>query len=94
MIFGRSLHDKQAPMHITVQFSSLFRILAGVEREVLDVAEGTTIDRLSSILVQKYQNLSLESGKTYFMINGQISTRKQVLAEGDQVRIFQLLAGG
>jgi len=81
-------------MRITIQFSSLFRILAGVEREVLDVAEGTTIDRLSSILVQKYQNLSLESGKTYFMINGQISTRKQVLAEGDQVRIFQLLAGG
>lgn len=81
-------------MRITVQFSSLFRILAGVEREVLDVAEGTTIDRLSSILVQKYQNLTLESGKTYFMINGQISTRKQVLAEGDQVRIFQLLAGG
>ncbi len=81
-------------MRITVQFSSLFRILAGVEREVLDVAEGTTIARLSSILVQKYQNLSLESGKTYFMINGQISTRKQVLAEGDQVRIFQLFAGG
>jgi molybdopterin converting factor small subunit len=81
-------------MRITVQFSSLFRILAGVEREVLNVAEGTTVDRLSSILVQKYQNLSLESGKTYFMINGQISTRKQVLAEGDQVRIFQLLAGG
>lgn len=94
MVFGRNLHDKQAPMRITVQFSSLFRILAGVEREVLDVAEGTTVDRLSSILVQKYQNLSLESGKTYFMINGQISTRKQVLAEGDQVRIFQLLAGG
>jgi molybdopterin converting factor small subunit len=94
MVFGRSLHDKQAAMRITIQFSSLFRILAGVEREVLDVAEGTTIDRLSSILVQKYQNLSLESGKTYFMINGQISTRKQVLAEGDQVRIFQLLAGG
>ena len=81
-------------MRITVHFSSLFRTLAGVEREVLDVAGGTTIDRLSSILVQKYQNLSLESGKTYFMINGQFSTRSQVLAEGDQVRIFQLLAGG
>ena len=81
-------------MRITVQFSSLFRILAGVEREVLDVAEGTTIDRLSSILVQKYQNLPFESGKAYFMINGQVSRRNQVLAEGDQVRIFQLLAGG
>lgn len=94
MVFGRSLHDWQAPMRITVHFSSLFRTLAGVEQEVLNVADGTTIDRLSSILVQKYQNLPLESGKTYFMINGQFSTRSQVLAQGDQVRIFQLLAGG
>ena len=94
MVFGRSLHDKRAAMRITVQFSSLFRTLAGVEREVLDVAEGTTIDRLSSILVQKYQNLPLESGKTYFMINGQVSTRNQILVEGDQVHIFRLLAGG
>ena len=81
-------------MRITVQFLSLFRALAGVEREVLDVAEGTTIDRLSSILVQKYQGLPIESRKTFFMINGRLSTRNQVLAEGDQVRIFQLAAGG
>jgi molybdopterin converting factor small subunit len=94
MIFGRSLHYKQAAMRITIQLSSLFRTLAGVEQEVLDVAEGTTVDRLSSILVQRYQNLPLESGKTYFMINGKFSSRNEVLAEGDQVRIFQLLAGG
>ena len=94
MVFGRSLYDKQAAMRITVQFLSLFRALAGVEREVLDVAEGTTIDRLSSILVQKYQGLPIESRKTFFMINGRLSTRNQVLAEGDQVRIFQLAAGG
>jgi len=81
-------------MRITVQFLSLFRALAGVEREILDVAEGTTIDRLSSILVQKYQGLPIESRKTFFMINGQLSTRNQVLAEGDQVSIFQLAAGG
>ena len=81
-------------MRITVHFSSLSRTLAGVEQEVLDVAEDTTVDRLSSILVQRYQNLPLESGKTYFMINGKFSSRNEVLAEGDQVRIFQLLAGG
>jgi sulfur carrier protein ThiS len=32
--------------------------------------------------------------KTYVLINGHVATRDQVLAEGDQVRIFQLLAGG
>jgi molybdopterin converting factor small subunit len=94
MFFGRGFFAKQAAMHITVQFLSLFRTLTGVEREVLDVAEGTTIDRLSSILVQKYQNLPIESEKTFFMINGQLSTRKEVLAEGDQIKIFQLAAGG
>ncbi|MEJ2725152.1 MAG: MoaD/ThiS family protein [Deltaproteobacteria bacterium] len=81
-------------MRVTVKFLSLFRILAGVESEVLDVAEGTTVDRLSSILVQKYQDLPIESGATFFMINGQLCGRNQVLAEGDQVRIFQLSAGG
>jgi molybdopterin converting factor small subunit len=81
-------------MRITVQFTSLFRTLAGVEREVLDVAEGTTIDRLSGILGQKYQNLPLDSGKAYFIINGEVSTHDQVLTDGDHVRIFQLLAGG
>jgi molybdopterin converting factor small subunit len=81
-------------MHITVIFSGLFSVLAGVEREVLDVSEGTTIERLSGILEKKYQNLPLGTGKTYFMINSQVSMRNQVLAEDDQVRVFQLLAGG
>ena len=81
-------------MRVTVLLSSLFNTLAGVEREVLDLAEGTTINRLAVILLQKYQNLPLESEKTYFVINDQIAARDRVLADGDQVHIFQLLAGG
>jgi len=81
-------------MHITVIFSGLLRILAGVEREVLDVGEGATVERLTGILEKKYQNLPLERSKTYFIINSQVSTRNQILAEGDQVQVFQLLAGG
>ena len=81
-------------MHITVIFSGLLRILAGVEREVLDVGEGATLERLTGILEKKYQNLPLERSKTYFIINSQVSTRNQILAEGDQVQVFQLLAGG
>ncbi len=94
MVFGLSFHDRQAAMRITVIFSGLLRILAGVEREVLDVGEEMTIDRLSGLLVNKYQDLPLESSKTYFVINGQVSTPDQVLLEGDQVRVFQLAAGG
>jgi molybdopterin converting factor small subunit len=65
-----------------------------VEREVLDVGEGATVERLTGLLEKRYQNLPLERSKTYFIINSQVSTRNQVLAEGDQVQVFQLLAGG
>jgi molybdopterin converting factor small subunit len=91
---GFGLRGKQAAMHITVKFSSFFRTLAGVDQEVIDVADGTTIHGLTSLLAEKFQNLPLESEKTYFFINGQVPTHDQVLAEGDRVLIFQLLAGG
>ena len=81
-------------MHITVQFMTLFRTISGVEQEDLFVAEGTTIDQLSETLNQKYQNLPFDSDKTYFVIHGQIVERDHVLSDGDQVQIFQLLAGG
>jgi molybdopterin converting factor small subunit len=94
MAFGRSFHDRYPAMRITVIFSGLLRVLAGVEREDLDVADGTTVDRLSDILEKKYQNLPLERDKTYFIINSRVSKPSQVLAEGDQAQVFQLLAGG
>jgi molybdopterin converting factor small subunit len=73
---------------------TLFYTISGVEQELLDLVEGTTIDELSGILIQKYPNLPFESEKTYFVIQGQIVPRDHVLADGDQVQIFQLLAGG
>ena len=81
-------------MQIIVIFSSLFRALAGTERDILEVAEGTTITRLANRLARKYQDIPIESKNTYFIVNDQPSTRDQVLAEGDKVRVFQLLAGG
>jgi molybdopterin converting factor small subunit len=81
-------------MHINVTFSSLSRILAGVEQEILVVPEGTTVDRLFRILGQKHQNLPQDIKGTYFLVNGHNCTHDLVLAEGDQVLIFQLLGGG
>jgi molybdopterin converting factor small subunit len=88
------LYEQQVEMQITVIFSSLFRALAGTERDILDVAEGTTITSLANILTQKYQDIPIESKNTYFIVNDQPATLDQVLAKGDKVRIFQLLAGG
>jgi molybdopterin converting factor small subunit len=94
MFAARGFQGRQDTMRITITFSTLFRTLAGVEQDVLDVDDGTTVDRLFRILEQKYKKLPLEGRKTYFQINGHVSTPDQVLAEGDQVRVFQLAAGG
>ena len=81
-------------MRITVKFTGLFRILAVIEEDVLDLDEGATINQLSRILKQKYEKLPLEDNKTFFQINGQIVAPDRILSEGEQVHIFQLLAGG
>jgi len=81
-------------MHIAIAFSGFSRVLAGVERDDLDVAEGTTVELLCGLLEEKYQDLSLERGKAYFMVNGQFPRSDQILKEGDKVQVFQLLAGG
>ena len=81
-------------MNITVKFSGFFRTLAGVDQKVLDVADGTTIQEMTSLLAEKFKNLPIEDEKTQFFVNGQVPTQNQVVAEGDRVLIFQLLAGG
>ena len=81
-------------MHITIKFPSFFRAIAGVDEEILDVGKGTTIQGLTSLLAERFQDLPLEDERTYFFVNGQVSTHNQVLEEGDRVLIFQLLAGG
>ena len=81
-------------MDITVTFQSFFRALAGVDQEVLSVADGTTIQGLTKLLAERFQNLPLEDERTSFFVNGQVPTHDQVLVDGDRVLIFQLLPGG
>lgn len=81
-------------MRITVIFSGLFSVLAGVDQEDVDLPEGTTIEALFGMLAGKHETLRFEPGKTYFMVNGVVSKPHRVLSEGDQVRVYQILAGG
>jgi molybdopterin converting factor small subunit len=81
-------------MQITIQFSGLFKALAGVDQDLVDVAEGTTIDQLARTLGRKYEKLPMESELTFFVVNDKVSKRDHILADGDHVRIFQMIAGG
>ena len=80
-------------MEITIKFSSLIRMLARLDHDRVDVDEGTTIDQLTRILGQKYENLHFSREKTKYLVNNKFVEGDKVLAEGDEVSIFQTLKG-
>jgi molybdopterin converting factor small subunit len=81
-------------MRITITFASLFKALSRVDQDRVEVTEGTTIDQLCQTLGQKYKDLPFDSEQTYFVVNDKVSKRDRVLQENDEVRIFQMIAGG
>jgi molybdopterin converting factor small subunit len=81
-------------MRINIKFSSLFKALSRIDQDMVDVADGTTIDQLRQTLGQKYKDLPFDSEQTFFVVNDKVSKRDQVLQENDEVRIFQMIAGG
>ena len=68
-------------------------MLARLDRDRVDVDEGTTIDQLTQILDQKYKSLHFDSEKTKFLVNNKFVDGDMVLTEGDEVSIFQTLKG-
>jgi molybdopterin converting factor small subunit len=80
-------------MEITLKFSSLIKMLAKLDRDLVDVDEGTTIDQLTHILDRKYKNLHFGGENTKFLINNKFVNGDRVLADGDEVSVFQTLKG-
>jgi len=81
-------------MRINITFLGLFKVLSHVDQDAMDVAEGATIDQLCQTLGHKYKELPFDSEQTFFVVNDKVSKRDQVLRENDEVRIFQMIAGG
>ena len=81
-------------MQVTVKFTSLFRTLSGIDQDLVDLPEGTTVDQLARTLSRKYEKLPMESEQTFFVVNEKMAKRDRILLDGDQVRIFQMFAGG
>ena len=81
-------------MQIIVKFTGVFSHSAGVERDVIEVPEATTIESMIDTLSLKYTKLPFKDKKTYYFVNQKMSSRDKVLKDGDQVMIFQMMAGG
>jgi molybdopterin converting factor small subunit len=81
-------------MRIIVKFTGVFSHSAGVDRDVVEVPEASTIERIIDTLSLKYTKLPFKDKKTYYFVNEKVADRDKVLKDGDQVMIFQMMAGG
>ena len=81
-------------MRIIVKLTGLFSNSAGLDHDTVDVPDAGTVETMIDILSLKYPKLPLRDKKTYFMVNEKMSSRELVLKDGDQVMIFQMMAGG
>jgi molybdopterin converting factor small subunit len=81
-------------MNVTVKYSGLFSHLTGKKRETLEMAENETLGRLCDTLCGKYENLPPLNEGLIYLVNGRTAKKEQVLVEGDEIQIFQMMAGG
>ena len=81
-------------MNITIKYTGQYCTLTGKKKETLEVETGKTLDHLIDILGDEYDLRSLLEEGTLFLINDKIAKRQQVLSEGDEVHVFQMMAGG
>ena len=81
-------------MRIIVKLTGLFSNSAGVDQDVVEVPEAGTIESMIDVLSLKYAKLPFRDKKTYFLVNEKMASRDKVLKDGDQVMIFQMMAGG
>lgn len=81
-------------MNITVKYTGRLCTLTGKEKESIEVEEDKHLQYLIDVLADKYEIQPLLDKGVLFLINDKIAKREQVLADGDAVHIFQMMAGG
>ena len=81
-------------MKVIVKYSGHFCSLTGKKKETVEMGEAGTLGRLFDTLCGEYDNLSPLNEGIIYLVNGRIAKKEQVLVEGDEIQLFQMMAGG
>jgi molybdopterin converting factor small subunit len=85
---------RREKMKVTVKYSGHFCNLTGKKKETVEMGEDGTLGHLFDTLGGKYSNLPPLNEGAIYLVNGRIVKTGQVLVEGDEIHIFQMMAGG
>jgi len=81
-------------MKVIVKYSGHICSLTGKKKEIVNMGETGTLGRLFDTLCGEYKNLSSLNEGIIYLVNGRIAKKEQVLVEGDEIQLFQMMAGG
>jgi molybdopterin converting factor small subunit len=90
-------------MKVTLNYFAQLRVLAGSEQQQLDLPDGETL--LAAVQAAAVRNGAAFESALFpkdgvlspviiLVVNGEVSTPEQVLADGDQINLFSPVAGG
>jgi molybdopterin converting factor small subunit len=81
-------------MTIRVHFYSYFKELAGSPTVDLDLAEGSSIDRLLDEVYGRFPKLRALRNATLIAVGVEYQPKSHVLEDGDEVSLFPPVQGG
>ena len=81
-------------MNVTVKFFSFYQHIAGMKQVVLSMSYGGTLGDLLNILEELVPQLFPAAEYARFLVNESIASPQTVLADGDQILMLGVIAGG
>jgi MoaD family protein len=81
-------------MTIRVHFYSYFKELTGSPTVDLDLAEGSSIDRLLDEVYARFPKLRALRNATLIAVGVEYQPKSHVLEDGDEVSLFPPVQGG
>ena len=81
-------------MKVTVKYSGHFCDITEKKEETVELEEGKALSFLFDALCLRYNNLSPLKSGTIYLVNGEIAKKEKVLKDDDEVKLFQMMAGG
>lgn len=81
-------------MDVRVRYFAAHKELAGIPEETVTVPEGTTVEGLLQVLVDRHPDLEGIRKDTMVSVNRGVGSDHIVLADGDDVALFPPIQGG
>ena len=81
-------------LKITVKYFGSVKDDAGLEMEIMEVPEGSSVSSIIGMIKEERSGLSLRKNPLMFALNQNFCDGNRVLADNDELALFPVVSGG